>query len=251
MITINTENKYIMTTADRQYYQYMTEEEKANCKTYDSGSIICYQPNYLINAGIETCEWNILTRGTFEKCITREIQKQTTIIPLKQRNTWFFAIPYENYHITNICNEIIKDQNTLDGEGIITIHENCTIINNQIKLIARTTLKSNTAYTIPTILFGNLNELRKIDNFENLSRTNTNNTINIASINRTIQEFKEKQVLQDHDKKINFNFPIIYLCIAILIIFKIKTKFQNKRKPIQQCKASKTTTSISMPELSI
>lgn len=212
---IESKFSYILTTIDRRYYVYFHQNQLEKCIKYHDDTIICNRPLKLYVNTMATCEWEILNHVQHMESNCKIIESPITDvwIELMEENYWIFVINRE-YQFTTTCNEIIS-HHTLYGEGILTLNENCTIVDKFIKLTAQKQINNEiNPVVIPAVHETFPHQFIETANFEDKLINN-----NITALINIVSEMKSKtlphNVYNHHDVH---HYTWIYVLVAAIAI---------------------------------
>ena len=175
------QNKFI-SRKDKQKYTYMTEAELGNCKRLLK-TFICRQAQPLQRHHTnKCCELSLLlphTNTIPDECEKRIAKLKTDIWnKLENKNSWIFVL-HQSTTITVICDNNHSNVTNipLEGEGILSLSDNCKGYAGEIMLIPSKTYYSK----IEKNFTPDIDICETICNDDNISKLNST-LINIKNI---------------------------------------------------------------------
>lgn len=125
-IWIANTHDYLITSTDRQYYQYFTKSDLSECVTLSNArGILCDKPNHWYMASKEDCNWNLFNHLPSVACEFRESNAFAFWKELNTANEFVFVMD-KPMRVTTVCGDSVFHR-TIEGEGILGIDGDCTI----------------------------------------------------------------------------------------------------------------------------
>lgn len=245
---INKEHQYLLSSANRQLFQFMSEFELSTCNNFKSNVMACSgQREWATNAKTDNCAWNLFNQISNRNCTMSKTSLKDVWIELRGLNQWIFVLP-NSIKLTIICGPIVSHE-LLSGEGILTLDPNCVIQTQYFQLEPKHIFSSNNSeILIPSINHSDLilSHSTDIIGFHEYVRSN------FTAIEQQIEEIKKNSQLP-HAKLTNVHDMHHYVMTYVIIICVIVCGFFIWRKlnslPVQAIQSLLANRRISMPVL--
>lgn len=246
---------YLITTIDRQYYQYVDETIVNVCvRLPGDGQFVCYRPMFWYTANRADCTWYLFNHLQSTDCEFRQTKSFLYWKELRSENRFIF-VTNKSVRINSICKDMVSHQ-VVEGEGIMDLNDDCIIKNVDFQMDSKLTLsnRSNEITLLPNISvvdFGVIN-LSKMD----LTKVN-HSRANFSLSEVMIRDIKDNLGFENNVHDIHHYGMIYVIIIAVAIMgiyfmYKLKItksnmmRTQNATTPIENVSISRT---ISMPQL--
>ena len=232
-IFISPNQNKLISRKDKQMYTYMTEAELGNCKRLLK-TFICRQTQPLKSYHTnKCCELTLLlphTNTIPDECEKRIAKLKTDIwSKLENKNSWIFVL-HQSITITVICDNNHSNVTNvpLNGEGILSLSDNCKGYTGEIMLIPSKTYYSK----IDQNFTPDIDICETICNDDNISKLNLTlidikNIRHISSLNvdeLKLASFKLEEI-ENLANQINFkkyipsnNSVMLYTSITLSVI---------------------------------
>lgn len=238
---INNEHKLLLTSVDRQLFQYI--DNTFNCIPYENKrALICDKPTQWFTAGKSSCVWDIFNHISKEKCVIDE-KPMNIFFESLNNNMFIFTIP-DSYKITIICKDEVT-HNHLSGEGILSLRSDCSLGSDTVRLLTKEHYGNvESEIVVPHMEHYNWTLSRQI-NVKYMTHDAVKNISQLQlELNRTTENlYLHKNNVESHNIH---HYSIIYIVFSIVIIFFVFNYFKFKQQM-----ASPIIPPVPMPRLSI
>lgn len=245
-VQLNSEHKHLITSADRQFYQFMSDDELEACRTISKKHLLCFTPKLWKSDQFSTCEWNLFSHTSQAGC---EVVSTTVVEWWKEMgesNKWIFFLSTLN-HLTATCGDSVS-HHTLNDSGILTLNANCAIKTKFNKIEPQLNLEIvENEFFFPHF---NVNSI-----FSNKPATTQNEKLNyfranFSKLDKMISEVREQQELNDTVNVHDIHHYIMQYILMFLIFSIIGTLvFIYKKKLNRPIPAPRAVRTISMPNI--
>lgn len=140
-------SRYLLTSADRQVYQYMSNLE--SCRQYtDESTLICTKPTPWFTASKSSCAWNVFSHISHNGC--NIIRKGPSVFFLSLDANQFIFVLNKPTRITVFCKNSIT-HSSLAGEGTLSLQPQCSLHTENVKLETRVIFGNKSELVIPKL----------------------------------------------------------------------------------------------------
>lgn len=188
---VDNTRKFLLTSVDRQIYQFM--DDKNDCVQYrDKTTLICYKPTQWFTAGKSSCVWNIFNHLSHNNCELREKEPEKFLTSV-DGNKYVFVLNSPLKFTVFCADSIMHD--SLVGEGLLTLNQQCSLDTEHIRLMTRSELGDNSSeIVIPNLDLRGWKLPEKSEDFE-LRIENITEQNDFTKLKAILNDTKENSVL--------------------------------------------------------
>lgn len=218
-VNIKTQNEFIMTSIDRQVYQFLSLAQLKSCDKIAEKGVICYHPRHWHTHSHSTCEWNLLTHQSNNNCVTMLASEVESWQELEEPNKWLFHVPLATT-LTVICGDTVSHDD-VSGSGLLELNQNCSIRDNDKIIEPHVDLEDNSnEFIFPRLT----NETLKLMTHErpHLGELNYYRS-NFSKIEEQLNELQrdaiETKTINGHDVHHYFLIYVLLIAVCLLAAF--------------------------------
>lgn len=206
---------YLITSADRQYYQYLSESDLNGCVPLtNSRGILCERPNHWFMASREDCAWNLFNHLQSNKC-TFDWSKQFAFWRELRTGHRLLFVTTEPMKITTICGDSVSHK-TISGEGVLRLYGDCSIKTMHFimepRVVFSDELNEVAVFPNSSVVVLNMVNSTKLD-LPELSFARSNQSMTQSMLDETKRNLRFREIGY-HDVH---HYGMIYLLVAIII----------------------------------
>jgi hypothetical protein len=140
LLYIEPESQYIITDKIRSVIGFMSQQDVDRCWKIDNENIIC-SPNLPIFNRLphdNYCELTVLLQSNeSHNCVFKTLPKQDMFIKIRDTDQYYFVVSNEMF-LNTICGKD-KGEITLQGTGLLTVNESCSVFNQKLSIDSQST----------------------------------------------------------------------------------------------------------------
>jgi len=241
-VWVENPHKFLLTSIDRQSYQLM--DDTSDCITYrDDEALICDKPTQWLAASNPSCVWNIFNHISHAGCSFIQTAPEIFFSSLEANR--FIYVIRNSLKITIFCRESIM-HDSLEGEGLLSLSDHCSLHAGGIHLTTRITLNDNSSLLIPQLDLREWPQLPESMATGNISEFRHSTLKNITELQIKLNETQANFHLINpgeinlHDMH---HYIVIYSIIVVLLAYFVYKKCNSNE--------GREIPPIPMPRLSI
>lgn len=241
---VNNNNEFIISSLNRQHYQFMSRSDLQNCVNYKQNRVICFQPKQWFSNQFVTCAWNLFLQHHDAKCQYNQEPATDFWYELKNKNNWLFSV-FSTIEFLTICGNTVS-HHEIHGEGLLSLNPNCMLQNQFIQVHPHSSFNDSTNnFVLPKFTY-NSSKLG-VNNEISMAESHEYIRANLTQIQKMIEETRNQLHVPNKINKHDIHhYSISYLLLTLLICLVIIWYLKGKKSKPQIL----VTRSISMPNLS-
>lgn len=144
---IENNEKYLLTSLDRKFYQFLDNFD--GCIPYmNKQALICEKPTHWFTSNKEDCVWEIFNHIPRTAC--KIVRKQASLFVTALSQNQFIFVVKDQAKVTIICKDSVS-HDWLRGEGLLALQPQCYLTGENIHLNTRHEFKNGSEIVIPNI----------------------------------------------------------------------------------------------------